>query len=282
MATYGAHRQQLAALVQDNPSVRAGLIVGSRAVEGADEAADLDVVLVVDQPEAFLESPKWLGQLGRIWAWATDTAQAGLPVLRVLLDGAAAIDFIIWGVDQPLEPSFRALAADSLRRGYVVLKDELELTPRLEALADAAAEAHAHGERPTQEEFADTVAGFWIDAVRATKLLGRGEVWAAAHLIEARMKPRLIKVEGWAARAVHGAPYDTYWAGRHLEHWAVGSFLADFAGTFAAFDVADQRRALFHTMDVFRLLAVETAHRWGLDYPEAADMRATVWARTWQ
>ncbi|MDR1799238.1 MAG: aminoglycoside 6-adenylyltransferase [Bifidobacteriaceae bacterium] len=282
MATYGAHRQQLAALVLDDEAIKAALVIGSRARDGADRAADLDVVLVVENPEAYLATQHWLGQLGRIWAYATDRTMPGAPIKRVLLDGAAAIDFIILGTGQEVDQAFLTRAADALRRGYVVLKDEVGITDQLALMADAAAEAHAHGERPTQEEFADLVAGFWIDAVRTAKLLARGEAAAAAALLGDGLRSRLVGMEAWAVRAVAGAPYDTFWEARHLEHWADKQFLQQFANTFAAYEVAALRQALYATMDLFRLLAVETSHRWGLDYPEAADMRATVWARTWQ
>jgi hypothetical protein len=63
---------------------------------------------------------------------------------------------------------------------------------------------------------------------------------------------------------------------------AAPRFARDLAATWAPFDSAGVRRALVETMDQFRLLAIQAAQRWSLDYPEALDRRATVWVRTWQ
>ena len=56
---------------------------------------------------------------------------------------------------------------------------------------------------------------------------------------------------------------------------------ADLAGAFTSLEAESIRQALFATIDAFRLVANQTPGCLGLDYPETADRRATVWARTW-
>jgi hypothetical protein len=240
----------------------------------------LDLALFAADPDQLLADNKWLSPLGRIWAATVDQSLPGLPVKRLLLDDAAQVDLLIISPDavDQLAPAARAVLADSARRGFKVVK---EGGPVPAGLAGLAAEAAAPHIRPSQDQFTDLVAGFWINSVRVARRLARGEVWSAKRILDGPMKDALVETQAWVVRARKGADGDTFWRGRRLERWAGARFERDLAATYSAFGADGVRQDLTETMDQFRLAAIEAANRWSLDYAEGLDRRATVWVRTW-
>jgi aminoglycoside 6-adenylyltransferase len=275
---------QFSALVQDHEAVVGAAVIGSRAQGRADrpgQAADLDLALFAAQPEELLSENGWLAPVGRIWASAVDRTLPGLPVKRLLLDDAAEVDLLIVAPDAADQspPGVRAVLADIARRGFKPVKSG---GPVPDGLAELAAEAKASARpRPSQDQFSDLAAQFWINAVRTARRLGRGEVWSAKRIVDGPMKDALVELQAWVVRARKGGDTDTFWKGRHLEEWAGDRFRRDLGASCGGYSAEAVRRDLTETMDQFRLLAIEAASRWSLDYAEGLDRRATVWVRTW-
>jgi predicted nucleotidyltransferase len=274
-------RDRFGALLADFEPVVGAAVIGSRARDGADASADLDVVVFTPQTEELLADSGWLSPLGRIWAAAVDRSAPSLPVKRLLLDDAAQLDLLVLPPDavEQSPPGAEAVLADIARRGFAALKEGGPVPDGLGELAERARAAQRA--RPSQEQFSQLVAGFWIDCVRAARRLGRQEVWSARRIIDGPMKSALVELQAWTVRAFRGGDADTFWQGRRLERWAGGRFLTALAGTFGDLDAASARHDLMLTMDQFRLLAIEAASRWSLDYAEGLDRRVTVWVRTW-
>ncbi|MDR2454381.1 MAG: aminoglycoside 6-adenylyltransferase [Bifidobacteriaceae bacterium] len=278
--TYSETLDQLTALLAPAGGVAGAAVIGSRGRGAADPAADLDLVLFAQAPEDLLGEVRWLSPLGRIWASTVDRSQPGLPVRRLLLDDAVQLDLLILPLDGPqtLAPAAQRVLGDIARRGFTTVKAGGPVPDGLAALIPG----EPRSARPSQEEFAELVSRFWIDVVRVARRLGRGEVWSAMRLVNGPLKDAMVQMQSWIAKAVKGGELDTYWEGRHLREWAGRRFESELAGTIAVLYPDAVRRALFETMDQFRLQAIQAAQRWALDYPEALDRRATVWVRTWE
>jgi aminoglycoside 6-adenylyltransferase len=271
-------------VIEDLGQVAGAAVIGSRAVEDAgqipDQAADLDLLVFTGGPQELLAANVWLGPLGRIWASTVDRTVPGLPVKRLLLDHSAQVDILILPVDAVTrgEPAARAVLAEAARRGFRSLKEGGPVSDGLRELAKEGTAAFRAP--PSQEEFSQLVARFWIDSVRASKRLNRGEVWAAKRIIDGAMKDAVVRLEAWIRKAVKGPEWDTFWDRRHLEEWAGDRFLRDLVVTSGPGTSQGVRQDLFETMDQFRLLAIQAGARWSLDYAEAVDRKATVWVRT--
>ena len=109
---------------------------------------------------------------------------------------------------------------------------------------------------------------FWGGAVRAARLLRRGEVYRSLECLDGPMKARLAQLMARHARAVD--PSVEVWDdGRFLERWADPGALSALERAYAHYDVRDVARALWETIDLFQLLEQETARRLGL--PAALD-----------
>jgi aminoglycoside 6-adenylyltransferase len=278
-SNYDKTINQISSLVGSIDAIVGAAIIGSRAHQGADQSADLDLLIFADSGPALLGDIGWLAPLGRPWASAVDKSNPELPVLRLLLEDAVRLDLLILDADglAGLEADSQRWLAAAVGRGFSVIKAGGPVPDELEQLAE---QAGARPGRPAQSEFADLIGRFWIDVAESARLLDRGEIWSAKRIIDGPMKDAMIQLQAWIIRARRGMDQDTYWDGRHLEEWVGERFREHLAATLAPLDHRGAAQALVETIDQFRVLGIQAAQRWGLDYPESVDRRITVWVRT--
>jgi aminoglycoside 6-adenylyltransferase len=301
--TTQAYEQLIARFVawaETQPDLRAALIVGSRAREDrpADEWSDLDVILVVTEPERYLAKTDWLENIGNPWiTFIEKTGTGEEKERRVLFEGGLDVDFIPLPAKK-MQPLARLLQArgrfpqilkllprslskqvkqgiaafsDVARRGVKVLVDKDGIAePLISAIAEAPALAP-----PTQDEFLNLANDFWYHAVWTAKKLRRGELWTAKGCSDSYMKWRLLRMIEWHTRAKNSFEYDTWHGGRFLERWADPRIVEGLRDAFAHYDEDDLWRRLLATMDLFRWVAIETAGLLEHAYPSSADEHAT-------
>ncbi len=247
---------------RERPDIRAAYVIGSRARSDmpADRWSDLDIVLVVDDPEPYAQSAAWVSEFGTPVLTFLEETPIGQRERRVLYEAGEDVDFPLFPLSalEYLEQS--GVANGLLGRGYRVLVDEVGLEARLGKLAERGSAARA---LPTQAEFDQLAADFWYHAIWAAKKLRRGEVFIAIGGLDGYMKARLVTLLEWHARSVDPS-VDTWHEGRFLERWADPGALSALERAFAHYDVRDVARALWETIDLFQGLEEETARRLGL------------------
>jgi aminoglycoside 6-adenylyltransferase len=303
-----AYEQLIARFVawaETQPGIRAALTVGSRAREDrpADEWSDLDVILIVTDPERYLATTDWLENIGNPWiTFIEKTGQGDEKEHRVLFEGGLDVDFVLLPAKkiqalarllqarerfpQILKLLPRSLSheatqgiaafSDIAHRGVKVLVDK---DGTAKSLLSAIVEAPPPVP-PTQDEFLNLVNDFWYHAVWTAKKLRRGELWTAKGCSDSYMKWwRLRQMIEWHARAKNGVEYDTWHAGRFLEQWADPRIVERLHDAFAHYDEDDLWRGLLATMDLFRWVAIETAELLEHTYPSSTDEHATELVR---
>ena len=261
---------------RERPDVRAAVLVGSYAREDvpADRWSDLDVILIVDDPQPYADDREWVGEFGTpVLTFLEPTAVGDQRERRVLYETGEDVDLplISLAALERLEASENATGL--LRRGYRLLHDEigLERAPRRSRPRRLAGRSS-----PTQGELTELASDFWYHALWTAKKLRRGEVFTALECLDAYMKARLVTLMGWHARAVDPS-VDTWHEGRFLERWADPGALAALERAYAHYDVRDVARALWETIDLFQGLEEETARRLGLALElDHADLRRRV------
>ncbi|HSP56420.1 MAG TPA: aminoglycoside 6-adenylyltransferase [Dehalococcoidia bacterium] len=279
--------------------IRAAIVVGSRARTDhpADEWADLDVGVLVERPQRYLQHHGWLRQLGSPVVKYKDPTG---PSLHVLFEDGADAGFAFLPANAikqavrvlPLMNRFPALlralpaglgarleselagAAAFYRRGYRVILDKDGLAERFLSLAPAGAPQAA---QPTEKEFHELVSHFWFVTVWTAKHVKRGELWwAKTNGCDGQLKAMLLQMIEWHERSSKGWDYDTWEGGRFLEEWADKAVVNQLMPAFAHYEAADVWMALKATMDIFRDLATRTSARLGYTYPQKADDGATA------
>jgi aminoglycoside 6-adenylyltransferase len=260
---------------QEREDVRAAVVVGShaRSEVPADRSSDLDVILIVDDPEPYAADAQWVEEFGTpVLTFLEPTAVGDQRERRVLYDTGEDVDFPLIPVDalERLEASENAAAL--VARGFCVLVDRIGLEPRLTRLA---AESRAV-KSPTQHDLTELASDFWYHALWTGKKLRRGEVFTAIECLDGYMKDRLVALIGWHARALDPA-VDTWHGGRFLERWGDPGALAALERAYAHYDLRDVARALWETIDLFQGLEDETARRLGLAIElDHADLRRRI------
>jgi aminoglycoside 6-adenylyltransferase len=264
--------------------IRAAIIIGSRArvVEPADDWADLDIIVVTNDPEYYVGSAEWLGNFGTaLLTFVEPTASGDELERRAMFEGMLDVDFSI----VPLVKAHGLLEAEaapaevvnSLGRGMRVIVDKDGIAGKLEKLVASAVAVPVQA--PSQGEFLQVVNDFLYHAVFTAKHLLRGELWWAKMSSDCYMQHLLLRMIEWHARAKRGWNYETWFRGRFLEKWADPEVLSQMRDVFSHYDEADVEQGLLAAISLFRVLALETAERLGYSYPREANMQVTEWIR---
>jgi aminoglycoside 6-adenylyltransferase len=260
---------------RERADVKAAVVVGSqaRADVPADRWSDLDVILLVDDPEPYAADATWVEEFGRpVLTFLEETPVSGQCERRVLYEDGEDVDLPLFPLSALERLDESENAAHLLARGFRVLVDEIGLAERLARAASNAAPARP----PTRDELLQLASDFWYHALWAAKKLRRGEVFTAKGCLDGYMKWRLVTLLEWHARALD--PHVDVWhEGRFLERWADPGALAALERAYAYYDLRDVARALWETIDLFQGLEEETAQRLGLGVElDHADLRRRV------
>ena len=172
--------RRLAAWAHDRADVRAVLILGSRARtdRSADQWSDLDISLVVTDPQPYIDTTGWLDELGRVVLTFTELSAGGSPERRALFEGMVDVDFVPLStevVQARLDGSVSAESSATLARGVRVLVDKDGLAARITHMKWKAPVVRP----PTEDEYLNVVNDFWYHVVWTAKKIGRGELWTA-------------------------------------------------------------------------------------------------------
>jgi aminoglycoside 6-adenylyltransferase len=258
----------------ERDDVHAAIVVGSRARKDtpADKWSDLDVILIVDDPEPYAEDDLWVSEFGTPALTFLEDTPAGQRERRVLYVTGEDVDLPLFPLSALDRLGQSPNATALLARGYRLLVDKIGLEERLQSLVERAPVPT----QPGQADFGQLAADFWYHALWTAKKLRRGEVFTALDCLDGYMKARLVTLLAWHARAVDPS-VDTWHAGRFLERWADPGALSALERAFAHYDVRDVARALWETIDLFHGLEEETAGRLGLTTElDHADLRRRV------
>jgi aminoglycoside 6-adenylyltransferase len=260
---------------RNDPTIHGIVLLGSRARADrpADEWSDTDLLLVVDDPDAFLADAGWPARLGAMAITFLEETGHGRRERRVLYVDGTDLDLVPISVDEIRRGPTELAGLEILRRGFRILHDRDGLLADLPAWV---ADHPVSDDWPPQVvAFENLVSDFWYHAVWTARKLRRGELWVALRCLDGYMKGRLLTILEWQARSRDGADADPWFDGRFLERWADAEAVAGLRGAFAHNDAADVARARRATMALFRHEAGDLAVRLELPYPGRADEVAT-------
>jgi aminoglycoside 6-adenylyltransferase len=266
---YAAIAERFVAWARTEDAIRAAIIIGSRARDdhAADVWADLDIIVVANDPGRYVRDPAWAEQIGEPWiAFVEETPDGTALERRILFADGLDVDFAFVDAARVLDGSRVAMARAVLSRGMRVLLDRDGLIDRI-----GIPSVPALPEPPDAETVRQVVSDFWYHAVWTAKHLRRGELWWAKSGCDGHLKELLRIALEWSA-AVHGR--DHWFRGRFFEEWVDPAILSRLDAAFARYNEADIWRALLVTMDLFTEVAPASARALGLPYPADAEVRA--------
>jgi aminoglycoside 6-adenylyltransferase len=255
--------------------VKALLLLGSRARTDspADEWSDVDLTLVVDEPDRYLGDGEWLEEFGRpLLTFVEPTAVGSAFERRVLYEDGLDVDVAVVTAEWLEHAAADPETARVVKRGARVLVDKIALA---ELLARAPS-TEPERPLPTELELAELGTDFWYHAVWAAKKLARGEVLVAKRSVDGYLKERLLTLLAWHAASSKPA-VDTWHEARFFERWADPRAVEAMREAYARYDRDDVARALRATMEIFERFERETAAKLGLPPPpDRAPLRGLV------
>jgi len=268
--TYEELERAAVAWAQARPDIRAVLAIGSRArrEHPADEWSYLDLIILTTDSGPYANDA-WLPELGMVWVALVEEANPGDPDVQAIFEGGTSGDFTfvtVHNAERTLDDLLAELSYQGvLSRGGRVLFDRSG-PPR--PLPERGV---VEPGPPAEEEYRRLVNGFWLYATRVAKFTRRGDLWRAIHNFAFELNPRLLTLMEWHARAT--GSHDTRYAGRFMEEWADSRALEALPGIFPHYDSGELHRALLEAVELFRMLAQETAEHLGYEYPSEVDRR---------
>ncbi len=264
----------LIGLEKKDDQIKAGILIGSRARTDrpADEYSDVDIILLVEDIDFFIQTDEWLKDLGKYHISFVENTVAGGKERRVLFDQAMDADFLFLRAGNVGRIEKDASVQDIVSRSYRILFDKIGFGTVLRNMASAK-EIYMP---PSETGFTNIICNFWFHSVWAAKKALRGELWVAKNCVDGYMKSLLLQMTEIHAHAVHGREYDTWHNGRFLEKWAEPWIIERLPGIFSDYSVQGILSALVCTMDLFRQLTTEAAELLNYQYPnEQAEYAAS-------
>ena len=265
----------LARIVQTvtfSDEVLAVLLTSSRANPDAplDRFSDYDIVLVVDDPAAWLADEGWISRVGEplvMFRSGFTVDSVDVATRLVLYRDRTKVDYSIWPAGLLESIRSRGILPNVLDVGYRVLFDPRGLATDLPPPS-----FRAHIPAPPDEtEFLAVVEEFWWESTNAAKNLARDELLPARYNLDVVMRDLLIRMLVWYVETEWDWSWKPGATGRGLKQQLPGDIWAAVEATFTGPAISDNWDALFRLAAVFRRVARDVADRLGYAYPEALD-----------
>jgi aminoglycoside 6-adenylyltransferase len=272
------------------------ILLGSAAHEGAvDPLSDLDLMVITNQPRR-LATPEWLELIppAPLFSWTYQSPVGGQMVRQAIYDGPLVVDVALVSSIQAFLlgvavtglyrltalrrwlPGTLILQLDTwlaiTGRGTKVLLDKRNLARRMTASGGAVAPR-----APTQPVFLNAVHSLFGLVLWESKQLVRHELWMALGTVDQQVKQCLLTMMEWHSITMNPSLADTWYGGRLIEEWADPKVVKGLGETWPRYDSEAAWDALLATIDLFSVLARETAEALGYRYPDDDETTTRRW-----
>lgn len=271
--TFGDLISRIEIWTKAQQDIQAAIIIGSRARTDvpADDWSDLDLILLTDKPDPYINSENWLNQIHPYSITFLEKTAIGNGIeRRVLFSPHYDVDFIILTPEHFSKMLQVKEVQQVFKKGCKILFDKIDVTNGLKVPDDCTEKPVL----PTKEHYDNLVQDFWYHIVWVSKKMLRGELWVAKECLDSNLKYLLRTMAEWHATAVlNHTPWHN---GRFIEKWGDPRLVDSFPKIFATYNRSDMFKAMMETLEIFRLLATETGTTLGYPYPDSADKAAVT------
>ncbi|MAS37613.1 MAG: hypothetical protein CL610_26695 [Anaerolineaceae bacterium] len=265
---------------QNQPSVRAMLLTSSRTVPNGvvDVLSDYDVILVTTDIQPYHAHRGWLSDFGRVLTLYRDPIlpEGGFETSGYIVqyEEGLKIDFTLWPVAYMRQIVDADQLPAELDAGYLVLLDKYNLTS---GLRPPSYQAYIPTP-PTETQYQEAIEVFFLDTIYMAKYLWREDMVAAKHMLDHFIKhEHLIPMLTWHFEITRHWTVKPSLFGRRLKHWLRPDLWDKLAVTYTGFDLQANWTALFDTIDLYRLTAIEVGENLGYAYPHDLEQRVQAY-----
>ncbi|WP_127130589.1 aminoglycoside 6-adenylyltransferase [Pseudoflavitalea rhizosphaerae] len=259
------------------PNIRVVLLTSSLANPGApvDPFSDLDIDLVVDNYEEFLQDDSWISNFGSIITTIVEGEEpfdGRCSSRMVLYEDYLKIDFLIFSVNRFREEVAKLPLHEDWDIGYKVLVDKDGLTANMPQPSHTAFKI----QKPDEEKFLWVLNNYWWDMTYVAKCLARDELYYAKFMSEQimRFEHQQVLLE-WYIGSQHNWNVTTNKYGRLFKKYLDPAMWERATATFAGADIENNWRALFAYVELGREIGKHLATHLGYRYPKELDEKIT-------
>jgi len=261
-------------------SVRAMILTSTRSIPGAalDPFSDYDVIVVVRDVQPYYDDREWLEYFGKVLVLYRDPMsqyydQNRFAYITQYEDGLK-IDFTIWPVEILKKVVADPVLPEELDAGHLVLVDKDDRTTGLKSPTYRAYIPSA----PDQLTFQTTVEEFFHETTYVAKLLWRDELMPAKYSLAYVMKLNYLRqMLIWNLEIENDWQLRPGVLGKGLKKQLEPEIWSRLLTTYVGPELEENWEALFSTIDLFRIVAIEVAKSLGLAYPHQLEKRIVTY-----
>lgn len=262
--------QAIETWAQQNPEVRALLLTSSlvNPLAPVDSFSDLDIELVFDNNEPYLESDTWLSVFGDPIAMIEEgeacfSGKHGMKM--VLYRDGIKVDFKLYSAVNFVKEVAAPELPEDWDIGYRILLDKDGLTTAMKPPTHQVSII----KKPSTDAFKQLLNDFWWDTTYVAKCLARDEIFYAKFMSENNLRTAyLLPLVEWYIASQHHWNITTNKHGRLFKQYLSEEDWEKLELTFSGSVLVDNWKALFAMMDIVHEIGKELAARLNYAYPD--------------
>lgn len=262
--------QAIETWAQQNPAVRALLLTSSlvNPLAPVDSFSDLDVELIFDNNEPYLESDTWLSVFGDPIAMIEEgeacfSGKHGMKM--VLYRDGIKVDFKLYSAANFVKEVAAPELPEDWDIGYRILLDKDGLTTAMKPPTHQVSII----KKPSADVFKQLLNDFWWDTTYVAKCLARDEIFYAKFMSENNLRTAyLVPLLEWYIASQHHWNITTNKHGRLFKQYLSEEEWEKLELTFSGSALIDNWKALFAMMDIVHEIGKELAARLNYAYPD--------------
>ncbi|MVZ60790.1 AadS family aminoglycoside 6-adenylyltransferase [Sphingobacterium humi] len=260
--------QAIETWAQQNPAVRALLLTSSlvNPLAPVDSFSDLDIELVFDNNEPYLESDTWLSVFGDPIAMIEEgeacfSGKHGMKM--VLYRDGIKVDFKLYSAANFVKEVAAPELPEDWDIGYRILLDKDGLTSAMKPPTHQVSII----KKPSVDAFKQLLNDFWWDTTYVAKCLARDEIFYAKFMSENNLRTAyLVPLLEWYIASQHHWNITTNKHGRLFKQYLSEEEWEKLELTFSGSVLVDNWKALFAMMDIVHEIGKELAARLNYAY----------------
>ena len=237
--------------------VRVLLLTGSRAGKGKqDEFSDYDIA-AYGNDFAFIKDDEWLDNIDDHLVCIHDKFEFmhyHIPTRLVIFKQGYKIDFSFHPMTLLRKMVSKEKLPDEYNIGYQTLLDKEGIAAKMKV-------AGYKGfiiSKPSEKDFQNNENEFWFEVYHVAKYLNRDDLWAVKFR-DWSAKQWLRQMLEWHHASKHQWDFSPGNHGKGMKDWLDDTIWSALFSCFGSFSHTDSRRALQHTIQLYRQVAIETA-----------------------
>lgn len=262
--------QAIETWAQQNPEVRALLLTSSlvNPLAPVDSFSDLDIELIFDNNEPYLESDTWLSVFGDPIAMIEEgeacfSGKHGMKM--VLYRDGIKVDFKLYSAANFVKEVAAPELPEDWDIGYRILLDKDGLTTAMKPPTHQVSII----KKPSADAFKQLLNDFWWDTTYVAKCLARDEIFYAKFMSENNLRTAyLVPLLEWYIASQHHWNITTNKHGRLFKQYLSEEEWEKLELTFSGSALIDNWKALFAMMDIVHEIGKELAARLNYAYPD--------------